>query len=282
MTEVPQSRLRRLHRRAAPTLANADFLHRRLREELLSRLDFARLEPRVVTDLGAGTGGAFAALAARFPGSQVLGIDHAPEMLLAAGAGQALRVCGDARRLPLADQSVDLVFCNLLLAYCHDPVPVLAEIRRVLREPGLCLFSTFGPDTLVELREAWAEADEHTHVVRFPDMHDLGDLVVRAGLAEPVLDRETLQVSYADVSALRADLRAVGSINRTAGRNVGLTGRRVGQRFRAAMDRRRDADGRMVLTVEVIYGQAWGTANSPGRDSVETSIPLDTIRRRRS
>jgi len=106
--------------------------------------------------------------------------------------------------------------------------------------------------------------------------------VVRAGLAEPVLDRETLQVSYDDVSALRADLRAVGSINRTAGRNVGLTGRRVGQRFRAAMDRRRDADGRMVLPVEVIYGQAWGTANSPGRDSVETSIPLDTIRRRRS
>ena len=176
MAAVPLSTLRQLHRRAAATLSNADFLHRRLRKELLSRLAFTRLEPRVVMDLGAGPGGAFAALHAHFPAARLVGVDHAPEMLLAAGCDHALRVCGDACRLPLADQSVDLVFCNLLLAYCHDPVPVLAEVRRVLREPGLFLFSTLGPDTLVEVREAWAEADSHTHVVRFPDMHDLGDL----------------------------------------------------------------------------------------------------------
>lgn len=280
MAEVPLSTLRRLHRRAASTLPTADFLHRRLREELLSRLEFAQLEPRVVMDLGAGPGGAFAALTERFPDSRLLAVDHAPEMLLAAGSGPALRVCGDAGQLPLADQSVDLVFCNLLLAYCHNPVPVLAEVRRVLREPGLFLFSTLGPDTLVELREAWAEADNYTHVVRFPDMHDLGDLVVGAGLAEPVLDRETLQVSYPHLSAMRADLRAAGSVNRTAGRNPGLTGRTAGQRFRAAIDRRLDADGRQSLTVEVVFGQAWAATNSRGRAGTETDVPIDAIRRR--
>lgn len=280
MAEVPLSRLRRLHRRAAVTLPQTDFLHRQLREELLSRLPFARLEPRLVLDLGSGPGGAFAALANRFPGARLVGLDHAPEMLLAAGQDAAQRVCGDANRLPLPDQSVDLVFCNLLLAYCHSPVPVLAEVRRVLRRPGLFLFSTLGPDTLAELRAAWTEADHYTHVVRFPDMHDLGDLVVRAGLAEPVLDRETLQVSYADIDAVRADLRAAGSINRTAGRNPGLTGSAAGRKFRAALDRRRDADGRLALTVEVVYGQAWAAADSDPASGNETAIPIDAIRRR--
>lgn len=275
------SRLRRLHNRAAATLADADFLHTRLREELLSRLDYTALEPRVVLDLGCGTGGAFSALATRYPKARRLAVDHARAMLAVAG-DNALRFCADAQRLPLAADSVDLVFCNLLLAYSPNPVPVLAEIARVLRSPGLCLFSTLGPDTLIELREAWAEVDDYTHAVRFPDMHDLGDLVVQAGLAEPVLDREVLRLSYAGLRALRADLRAVGSINRTAGRNPGLTGRTAGKKLQAALDRRRDADGRLGMTVEVIFGQAWASPPSGGTGPVEVSIATDQIRRRRN
>lgn len=282
MAGLSLTRLRRLHGRAAATLEKADFLHRRLREELLSRLDFVALQPQQILDLGAGPGAAGAALASRFPGGRLIALDHAAEMLGAADTDAALRVCGDANRLPLPDASIDLVFCNLLLAYCPNPIPVLAEIRRVLREPGVVLFSTFGPDTLVELREAWAELGDHTHVVRFPDMHDLGDLVVRAGLAEPVLDRETLTITYPDLPALRADLRAAGSVNRTAGRNPGLTGRGAGQRMQASLDRYRDDDGRLALTVEVVYGQAWSGPPPDRRAGPETSIPLDQITRRRN
>jgi malonyl-CoA O-methyltransferase len=273
--------LRQAHGRAAPHFATADFLHRRLREELLTRLDYVQLEPATVLDLGAGQGGAFAALAGRYPRSRLIGLDHAPQMLLAASCDKALCICGDAVQLPLPDASVDLVFCNLLLAYCSDPVPVFGEVRRVLREPGALLFSTLGPDTLVELREAWAEADDYTHVVRFPDMHDLGDLVVRAGLAEPVLDREILRVSYSQLEGLRADLRATGAINRTAKRNHGLTGRRAVGRLRAALDRRRDADGRLPLTAELIFGQAWAGPMADGAEGSETSIPIGAIGRRR-
>ena len=280
MPDVSRRRLRALHGQAARTFAQADFLHRRLREELLSRLDFVALEPRRVLDLGCGPGAAFAGLEGHFPDASLIGIDHAPAMLQAAGATRALQLCGDAHRLPLPDGSIDLVFCNLTLAYCPDPVPVLAEIRRVLAEPGLVLFSTLGPDTLVELREAWAPLGDHTHIVRFPDMHDLGDLVVRAGLAEPVLDRESLTLSYPNLAALRAELRAVGSINRTAGRNQGLTGREKGRRMLSALEPCRDADGRLSLTVEVVCGQGWAGAPAGRRAGPETSVPVDQITRR--
>jgi malonyl-CoA O-methyltransferase len=273
----PPRALRRAHRRAAPRFAAAEFLHRRLREALLARLDYVRLDPRVVLDLGAGQGGAFPALAARYPQARLLGIDHAPEMLLAAAPGSALRICGDAARLPLPDASIDLVFCNLLLAYCPDPVPVLAEVRRVLRQPGLMLFTMLGPDTLDELRAAWAAADDYAHAVRFPDMHDLGDLLLHAGLAEPVLDRDILQISYAGLGDLRDDLRATGAVNRCAGRNPGLTGKGTAGRLRAALDRARGPDGRFPVTVEVVFGQAW--AGEPADNDI--SIPADSIVRRK-
>jgi malonyl-CoA O-methyltransferase len=281
VAQFPRRRLRRLHDNAANTLGRADFLHQRLRDELLSRLDFIALKPSCVLDLGSGSGQALPRLQSRFPDATLVAVDHAPRMLAAVDTGGAGRLCGAAEQLPLSDQSIDLVFCNLTLAYCPDPVPVLAEIRRVLREPGLMLFSTFGPDTLAELRTAWADADNHTHVIRFPDMHDLGDLVVRAGLAEPVLDRDVLTVTYEYIQSLRDDLRAAGSVNRTAGRNPGLTGRESYRRFRAGLEQCRNAEGRLSLTGEVVFGQAWAGTPAAQLGGIEASFPADQIGRRR-
>jgi malonyl-CoA O-methyltransferase len=126
------------------------------------------------------------------------------------------RVAADAAQLPFAAARFDLVFCNLVLQWCPDPDAVFREVHRVLGERSLFLFSTFGPDTLKELRAAWAGVDEYSHVNRFIDMHDIGDALIRAGFAEPVMDVEHITMTYASVHDLMRDLKAVGAHNATA------------------------------------------------------------------
>ncbi len=189
--------VRRSFGRAARDYDAAAVLQAEVRNELLGRLDLVRLVPQVVLDLGAGTGRATIELKRRYRASQVVAVDLAEGMLREAARSQTLlrrfrRVCADAAMLPLRDASVDLVLSNLMLQWCDDPDRVFAECRRVLRPNGLLAFSTFGPDTLVELRRAWSVADGRTHVNRFIDMHDLGDALVRSGFAEPVLERRAL------------------------------------------------------------------------------------------
>jgi malonyl-CoA O-methyltransferase len=185
------------------------------------------------------------------------------------------RVCADALRMPLARASVDLIYSNLLLQWCNDPDAVFAEFKRVLRPHGLLTFSTFGPDTLKELRAAWASVDDYTHVNRFLDMHDIGDALVRAGLAEPVLDVERFTLTYEDAMSLMKDLKAIGAHNVTAGRPAGLTGRGRLESMLAAYEQQR-TDGRLPATYEVVYGRAWG-----GEERArEIRVPVETIGRR--
>jgi len=162
-------------------------------ERLLERLDGVAREPRIVLDAGAGTGRGTRALSDRYPRARVIALDIAEPMARAARRRRPWfrkfhSVCADAARLPLADASVDLVFSNLMLQWTGDPAAVFTEARRVLKPDGLLLFSSFGPDTLRELRMAWAEADERVHVNRFIDMHDLGDALLRCGFVNPVMD----------------------------------------------------------------------------------------------
>jgi malonyl-CoA O-methyltransferase len=284
--DIDLARVRRSFGRAAHDYDAAALLQAQVRNELLERLDIVRLEPAVVLDLGAGTGHASIALKRRYRGSQVIALDLAEGMLREAGRRQTLlrrfrRVCGHAAALPLRDASVDLVFSNLMLQWCNDPDAVFRECRRVLRPGGLLTFTTFGPDTLVELRRAWADADGHTHVNRFIDMHDLGDALVRAGLAEPVMDVERCTLTYAGVRDLMRDLKAIGAHNANAGRPRGLTGKGALARMTAAYETNR-RDGRLPATYEVVYGHAWCPTVAPRRSRPpgEVVVPIGSIGRR--
>jgi malonyl-CoA O-methyltransferase len=235
--------------------------------ELLERLDAFRFEPRTVLDLGSGTGRVTRELKRRYPRALVIALDLAPGMLREAQRHQRLwrrfaRICADALRLPLKDGSIDLIFSSLMLQWCEPLDAALAEVRRVLNSSGFFAFSTFGTDTLGELRSAWAQADGYNHVNHFPDMHEVGDAVVRAGLMEPVLDVDRIEVGYPDALALMRDLKAIGAHNVTAGRPRALAGRSRLQRMQQAYEGYR-RNGRLPATYEVIYGASWGAAGRP-------------------
>ena len=284
---IERGEVRRAFDRAAATYDAAAELQRRVRDELLSRLDYVKLEPAAVLDLGAGTGHAALALKRRYPASTVLAVDLAESMLREARRRQTLfrrfqRVCADAAALPLRSASVELVFSSLMLQWCDVPDGVFAECRRVLRPGGLLSFATFGPDTLVELRRAWAAADDGVHVSRFLDMHDVGDALVRAGFAEPVMDVDRVTLTYAEVRDLMRDLKAIGAHNAASGRRRGLTGRSTFARVVDAYERER-RDGRLPATYEVVYGHAWAPAVDGRRadSSGEVRVPIHSIGRRR-
>jgi malonyl-CoA O-methyltransferase len=273
--------VRRSFDRAAATFDASAVLHAEVRGNLLTRLDLTDLAPRVIVDAGAGTGHASRALARRYPKSRVIALDSSLGMLRAAKRQRSwrrpfARVCAAAELLPLADGSIDLILSNLMLQWC-DPELVFGEFRRVLAPQGLLSFTTLGPDTLRELRAAWQAVDSHSHVQAFIDMHDLGDALVRAGFAAPVLDVERFTLAYADLRRLGADLKAAGSRNATVGRLRGLTG----PRKLAALERAYEAyrhEGRLPATYEVVFGQAWAPVAAARRRGTD-SISLEEMRR---
>jgi malonyl-CoA O-methyltransferase len=278
---LPEKRaVRRAFERAAVTYDAHDVLQREVRARLVSHLDPIRLDPRVVVDVGTGTGAALGELRRRYPAARTVGVDLAYAMLARAarrtpawrrllGAGPAL-VCADAERLPLAAGCAQLVFSNLALQWCR-PAAVFSEVARVLEPGGLVLFSTFGPDTLRELREAFASVDRHEHVNTFVDMHDLGDELVRAGLADPVMEMEMITLEYASLEAVARDLKAIGATNALAGRPRGLSGRARWRQVAERYERHRRA-GALPASWEVIYGHAWKVAPrrlADGRQVIE-------------
>lgn len=276
---LDQQIIRRGFERAAAGFDAHDFLHREIRGRLLDRLQAIRIEPTVVVDLGAGTGAALDGLETRFPGASILPIDLTQAML-SAGPAARRAICADAARLPLPDQSTDVIFSNLMLQHCPDPAAVLVEARRVLRSPGLIMFSTLGPNSLLELGRAWATADRHSHITPFLDMHDMGDTLVRAGFAEPVVDSQVLTITYGDVESLIADLRHAGTTNATEHRNRGLTGRDAAGRLYAACHAQADSDGRLPITIDVIFGLAWAGSDVVRRDAGEAiEIPVNRLGR---
>ena len=274
--------VRRSFDRAASSYDAAAVLHADVRANLLQRLDFMALQPQVVMDAGAGTGHASRELKRRYPKAVVIALDVSPGMLREAQRRQSwrrrfARVCADAARLPLADGSVDLILSNLMLQWCH-PDPVFAEFRRVLAPRGLLTFTSLGPDTLREFRTAWSAVDAGTHVHQFIDMHDVGDALVRAGFASPVLDVERYTLTYLDVRRAAADLKATGARNVTAGRPKGLTGRRKFARLQAAYEPFRQ-DGRLPATYEVVFAHAWTTAATARRGGADAStVSLEEIK----
>lgn len=276
---LPEKRAaRRAFDRAAPSFDSASFVHDEARARLLERLDYVRLDPKVAVDLGAGTGHGANALAARYPGARVLAVDSSAAMLRAAAAraaGAVHVVGGDAEAWPFKAGSADLVLANLVLPWCRPDV-VFAEAARVLAAGGALLFATLGPDTLKEVRAAFAGVDRSIHVHAAFDVHDLGDLAMAAGLAEPVLDVDRLTATYAEPEALVRDLRAAGAVNTAGGRRRTLTGP---ARWRGFAARLAPPGERIAVTVELIFGHAWGRGPRPVSGPTEVRVPVERIRR---
>ena len=263
---IDKRSLRSAFEHAAESYDAAAVLQNEVCRRMLGRLEYLKHRPAAILDAGSGTGNALAGLGQRYPEARLIALDIALAMLrrgrqrLPWWKGLFTRgvqaVCGDIERLPLKDASVGMVWSNLALQWVNDLPRAFAEMRRVLVPGGLLMFSTFGPDTLKELRRAYQDIDRHTHVNRFIDMHDIGDLLVSGGFGDPVMDMEHFTLTYGDVRELMRELKAIGARNVTRGRPNGLSGKRVLD----AVTRNYEAfrrDGRLPATFEVVYGHAW-------------------------
>lgn len=279
---MPPSDLQRIRRhfdRAAPRYAEAAVLHAEVERRVLERLDWIKIRPERILDAGCGPGRGVRLLQERYPKAHCIALDLSLEMLrqvrtdrprwLPGRARNVPRpVCADMSRLPLRDHCVDLLYSGVSLHWVADLPALFAEFRRILRPGGLLMFTTVGPDTLKELRAAWSAVDDRTHINRFPDLHDLGDFMLAAGLRDPVTDMEQFTLTYGDPLDVLRDLRAIG-VDTVLGRHhPGLTGPK---RIRAMADAYRalQIDGQIPATWEIVYGSAWmGEAVAPGARSV--------------
>lgn len=268
---VDRQQVRRNFARAAAGYDKTALLQREVATRMLERLDYVRLAPQRILDLGCGTGASLAALHERYARAQLVGADLSEPMLLAGRAarsrlrwllpflrsGKTALSVADASALPFRSGAIDLLWSNLMLPWLDDPLPALREMHRVLAVDGLLMFSALGPDTLKELRASFDDGYPHTQ--RFTDMHDLGDMLVECGFADPVMDMEVLTVTYAAFDDLLAELRGSGAACAMQERRRSLTGRAAWERMRTRYERWR-TEGRLPATFEIVYGHAWKVA----------------------
>jgi malonyl-CoA O-methyltransferase len=272
--------------RAAQRYDDSAVLQKEIGKRLLERLDYIRLDPAFVVDLGSGTGLCTGGLAQRYSGAQIIAVDIAPAMLQQGRQklswwqyrfGKQRFVCADAEQLPFADASVDMVFSNLTLQWCGDLDSTFTEIRRVLKPNGLLMFTTMGPDTLKELRDSWRAVDDRLHVHPFLDMHDIGDALIRNRLADPVMDMEHVTLTYQHATDLMRDLKAIGAHNAAFDRTRGLTGKSKLSAMRQHYETYR-TNGVLPATYEIVYGQAWmstlSNAQQPRSPSGDINVTL--------
>jgi malonyl-CoA O-methyltransferase len=279
---VDAALLRKRFDRAAATYADAAVVQREVGNRLLERFDIMRIAPSVVLDVGSGPGTHTAALAARFPDATVIAIDQSPAMVARAtppvakqgwlarltsggnksGKGETRGLVADMNALPLPREHADVLWSNFALQWANDLPALLAEWNRVLKVGGVMMFTAPGPDTLIELRRAISrdEAVAGKHVHKFTDLHDIGDMLVHAGFADPVMDMEVITLEYATTDALWRDLKAQGANNAMRTRSRGLMTPRKLRVIEAALEAGRRDGGPIRLSVEVIYGHAWKMA----------------------
>lgn len=270
------TRLARLaFERAAATYDNAAVLQRQINDTMFARLEYIKTQPTLILDAGAGTGYGTRQLKTRYRQARVVELDLAHAMLMKADvpkrwwhkSSRRLAVCGNLESLPFQADCFDMVWSNLALQWVNDLDGVFKAFNRLLRANGLLMFSTFGPDTLKELRAAFSKVDSYTHVHRFIDMHDIGDALMRAGFEAPVMDVEYYTLTYDDVLSLMRELKAIGAHNVAGGRPRGLAGKTLWQRVQSQY---KVQERRYPATFEVVYGHAWARGYS--------SKPSDEVR----
>lgn len=287
-TDIPfaPSYLRQAFDKRASKFSTVDFLAREVTQRMQAHLALIKIAPESIADIGCATGRALSELQQTYPKAQIIGLDWSTKMLAQAAIYStrysiATRLRHYLRRqhialvqadwscLPLARGSIDLLWSNLALQWTQFPHQAIAEWAQVVAPNGLLMFSTLGPDSLKELRQAFAHTDTQAHTLRFTDMHDLGDMLVNSGLANPVMDAEYLTVTYATPEKLLDDIRRFGVYPQH--QQKGLKGRQWYRRLYQALDAQRNEAGLIPLTFELIYGHAWQPtrlSSSPDKDGI--------------
>lgn len=287
LTPLDKKAARRAFERAAPGYDRHSALESEVESRLLERVELFRNQPERVLDLGCGPGNGSDALGAQFEKAQIIALDWSPAMLAISGkpgAGNVSRICADMQAIPLAAASVDLVFSNLALQWSADLPAVFTEFRRIMKPGAMLVFTCYGPDTLLELRQAWRAVDDFPHVHDFPDMHDIGDMLLGAGFSEPVMDVERLTLEYRNVTSLLRELKGSGSQNAASQRFRGLTGRSRLLEMQRNYERFR-RDDTYPASYEIIYGASFAPAEGQPVRSPEGEIAtfsIDALRSRSS
>ncbi len=269
--------------RAAGTYDAAAVLSKEVADRLIERLDYMRIQPATILDIGAGTGYVSQLLAKRYPTAQIYAVDFAENMLKNGEKNLTFPnlhwLAADAYQLPFPPAHFDLILSNLMLPWCMQLPILFSEMQRVLKSPGLFLFSTLGPDTLQELRSSWAAVDDYAHVHLFLDLHDVGDALLQARFVDPVMDREILTLVYNKVHDLLRDLKNTGGQNLLSERRKTWTGK---YRFAQFLQHYPvNNQGQCSATFEIIYGHAFCENKDNLNNKVnEFRIPVSSLVRR--
>ncbi len=246
---------------AAQDYDSVTAMQREVGDRLLSRLDFVQHEPKVIADIGAGTGVATGKLIKRYSEAHVLALDIAAGMLLVNNKSNCKKpatcVVADMHSVPLQSESVDMVFSNLAMQWSNDLLQVMDEYQRVLCDGGLLHFATFGPKTLSEFKKSWETVDpDGSHVNSFYSLGDIGDMLIESGFKDAVVDSDIIQLHYHDVIQVMRELKTLGASNRTHGRDRALTGKNKMKRMIEEYEKLREESG-VPVTYEIIFGHCW-------------------------
>lgn len=280
--------------RAAETYDSSAVLQREIAKRLGERLDYIKLQPNIALDIGCGTGYLTQDLLKRYPKANVIALDLALNMtkktikeskqdwksrlnpLKRQSKGKPHGLCADAEQLPLKAESADLIVSNLMLQWSNDLTQTFTGFHSVLAPNGLLLFSTFGPDTLKEMRESWASVDDTPHTSPFVDMHEIGDALLQAGFINPVTDMEVITMTYNTVRQLMKDLKNIGATNTNSARSKGLMGKKKLKDFEQAYEHFKTADGFYPASWEIVYGHAW-VGEGFKVEGFDTVIPIKAL-----
>lgn len=283
IAQIDRHAMRAAFEKAAISYDAVAVLQQEVADRLVERMDYMSMKPVSILDAGSGTGFVSQLLAARYPKTKITSLDLAFNMLKQAKSKRSFKqrwnkqfqyVNAEAENLPFADASMELIISGLTLQWCQDLPKVFKEFRRVLAPGGLLLFSSFGPETLTELRQSWAAVDELAHVNAFADMHDVGDALMQSGFSDPVMDMEMLTVTYKDVKTVMQDLKQIGAHNVMQGRSHNITGKNKLQKMMQAYEQFRD-DGLLPVSHEIVYGHAWVPEEKNSKSA--TIIPLQNF-----
>jgi malonyl-CoA O-methyltransferase len=262
LPRLDKSSVKKSFDRAAKSYNRAAILQEEVLSRLLQRLEYINHRPGLLLDFGCGTGKAISRLQKKYPHCNVVGLDLAFSMLRESkkqyGMLRKKRVVNaDMERMPFADSSFDMLFSNLALQWANDLGTTFKELARIGNSGGLLMFATFGPGTLMELRDSWAEIDQNPHVHQFIDMHDVGDVMMANGFTQPVVDAEIIRLEYSEFGQLLGDLKNIGASNADKNRSRGLMTPTKLKRLENVYRRLGYEQGKFIASYELVYGHAW-------------------------